>query len=128
MCYLVIVLSKGLILVADDDVAVLDTTCTFLEFFDYDVIRAQDGLDAITKYKKFKPGLVFLDVKMPKMDGYATFFELKKQFPEVNVVLMTAHADYSEWEKAKKENALELIEKPYSAEQLKKITEKFYGK
>ncbi|QUC65558.1 response regulator [Nitrosopumilus sp. K4] len=121
-------MSKGLILVADDDIAVLDTTCTFLEFFGYDVIQAHDGLDALTKYKKFKPGLVFLDVKMPKMDGYATFFELKKQFHDANVVLMTAHADYSEWEKAKKENVLELIEKPYSAEQLKKITEKFYGK
>lgn len=119
-------MNKGLILVADDDVAVLDTTTTLLEFFGYDVIQANNGLDAIVKFKKFRPGLVFLDVKMPKMDGYQTFFELEKQFPDAKVIFMTAHADYSKWRQAKSKHALELIEKPYSAELLKSLVDKFY--
>jgi len=119
-------MSKGTILVADDDNAVLDTTSTLLEFFGYDVIQAKNGLEAIAKYKEHKPGLVFLDVKMPKMDGYKTFFEIEKEFPKAKIIFMTAHADYSEWIKAKNKNALELIEKPYSAEKLKELIEKFY--
>ena len=119
---------KGTILVADDDEAVLDTTCTFLEFFGYSVIQAKNGVEAVSKYKESKPGLVFLDVKMPKMDGYKAFFELEKEFPNARIIFMTAHADYSKWNKAKDKHALELIEKPYSAEKLKKLTEKFYPK
>jgi DNA-binding NtrC family response regulator len=119
---------KGSILVVDDDEAVLDTTSTLLEFFGYSVIKAKNGNDGMSKYREERPGLVFLDVKMPKKDGYNTFFELKKEFPNARVIFMTAHADYSKWRKAKKENALDLIEKPYTAEKLKKLTEKFYPK
>jgi len=120
--------NKKTILVADDDEEVLDTTVTLLELFGYSVIKAKDGFDAIVKYRKYKPGLVFLDVKMPKMDGYKTFFELEKEFPKAQVIFMTAHADYSKWAEAKEKNALELIEKPYSAEELRELTEKFYPK
>ncbi|MGY5144062.1 MAG: response regulator [Candidatus Nitrosopumilus sp. bin_32a] len=121
-------MTKGSILVVDDDEAVLDTTSTLLEFFGYSVIKARNGIEGISKYREEKPGLIFLDVKMPKKDGYDTFFELKKEFPDVKVILMTAHADYSKWAKAKKSNALDLIEKPYSAEKLKKLAGKFYPK
>jgi DNA-binding NtrC family response regulator len=119
---------KGTILVADDDTGVLDTTSTLLEFFGYNVIQAKNGLEAISKYKEHRPGLVFLDVKMPKMDGYETFFEIEKEFPNAKIIFMTAHADYSKWQKAKSKNALELIEKPYSAEKLKELAEKFCTK
>lgn len=121
-------MSKGTVLVVDDDEAVLDTTSALLEFFGYSVIQAKNGLDGISKYREENPGLVFLDVKMPKIDGYDTFFELKKEFPNARVILMTAHADYSRWEDAKKIKALALIEKPYTAERLKNLTEKFYPK
>lgn len=119
---------KGTILVADDDYAVLDTTCTLLEFFGYDVIRCKNGLEAIVKYKEHKPELVFLDVKMPKIDGYKAFFEIEKEFPKAKIIFMTAHTDYSEWKRAKNKNALELIEKPYSAEELKELADKFCSK
>ena len=119
---------KGTILVADDDEAVLDTTCTLLEFFGYNVVQAKDGQDAILKYRENKPGLVFLDVKMPKMSGYQAFFKLEEEFPQAKVIFITAHADFSKWKKAKSKHALELIEKPYSAEKLRELAEKFYPK
>jgi len=119
-------MNKRTILVVDDDEAVLDTTSTLLEFFGYFVIRAKNGIEAISKYREHKPGLVFLDVKMPKMNGYETFFELEKEFPKAKVIFMTAHADFSKFEEAKKKKALELIEKPYSPVKLKELAEKFY--
>lgn len=119
---------KRIILLADDDEVVLDTTTTILEFFGYSVIQAKDGFDAISKYKKYVPGLVFLDIKMPKKDGYETFFELKKHFPKIKVIFMTAHADYSKLADVKNKHVLEVIEKPYSAEQLNNLIEKHYPK
>ena len=117
--------NNDVILVVDDDLAVLDTTATLLELFGYEVVTAHDGYDALLKFEQFHPQLVFLDVKMPKMDGYKTFFEMKKNFPKSKIILMTAHADYSKWDEAKKNNALEIIEKPYSAELLKKLVTKY---
>lgn len=120
--------TKAPILVADDDENVRDTTSTLLELFGYRVIQAKDGKDTIEKFKKFMPEIVFLDIKMPKLDGYETFFEIKKEFPNAKIIFMTAHADYSKWKEAKSNNALELIEKPYSAEQLRNLAEKYYPK
>lgn len=116
------------ILVVDDDENVRDTTSTLLKLFGYSVIEAKDGIEAIEKFREFKPKLVFLDIKMPKMDGYEAFFEIEKEFPNAKIIFMTAHADYSKWKEAKDKHALELIEKPYSAEKLKELTEKFFPK
>ena len=121
-------MDKRTILVADDDEEIQNITSTFLEFLGYTVIRAKNGNEAISKYREHKPGLVFLDVKMPKMDGYETFFELEKEFPDTKVIFMTAHVDFSKWNDAKKKHALDLIEKPYSFEKLKTLTEKYYPK
>ena len=116
------------ILVVDDDENVRDTTSTLLELFGYNVIQAKDGIDAINKFKKFKPEMVFLDIKMPKLDGYDAFFKIEKEFPNAKIVFMTAHADYSKWRDAKNKHALELIEKPYSAEKLREVLEKYCPK
>lgn len=115
---------SSLVLIVDDDEGLLDTTSTFVEFFGYDVITAKDGVDAVSLYKKHKPGLVLMDVKMPKMDGYSAFFSIEKEFPNAKVIFMTAHSDFSKWSQAKEKNALDLIEKPYSPEQLKALLQK----
>ena len=119
---------ETIVLVADADENVRDTTSTLLELFGCNVIQAKDGIDAINKFKKYKPEMVFLDIKMPKLDGYETFFEIEKQFPNAKIVFMTAHADYSKWREAKSKHALELIEKPYSAEKLRELLEKYCPK
>ncbi|MCV0393062.1 MAG: response regulator [Nitrosopumilus sp.] len=121
-------MNKKTIMVADDDSEVLDTVSTLLELFGYDVIQAKDGLDAIAKYKEYKPRLIFLDIKMPKLDGYETFFELEKRFSMSKIIFMTAHADYTKWKEVKAKKALELIEKPFSAEKLRELAKKFYPK
>ena len=121
-------MDKKTILVADDDEEILNITSTFLQFLGYTVIGAKNGIEAISKYREYKPGLVFLDVKMPKMDGYETFFELERGFPEAKVIFMTAHVDFSKWNDAKKKKALDLIEKPFTFERLKTLTDKFYPK
>lgn len=111
----------------DDDEDILDNTSSLLELFGYSSIIAKNGQEAISLYNEHHPDLVFMDVKMPKKDGYETFFDITERFPKAKIIFMTAHADDSQWQKAKKKKAIALIEKPYSAEQLKKLVKLHIG-
>jgi DNA-binding NtrC family response regulator len=55
--------------------------------------------------------LVFLDIKMHPMNGIETFAELKKIAPNCAIVMMSAHSDSEEWEKAVRLD-VEVVEKP----------------
>lgn len=109
------------ILLVDDDVDLLDSTASLIEVMGYNPIKASDGFSAVEKYEKFRPDLVLMDVKMPKMDGYETFFEIKERFNEAKVIFMTGFADFSKWQKAKSQCAIYMIEKPFSAEFLSEL-------
>lgn len=119
---------KNTILVVDDDEDVLDTTCTLLDFSGYVVEKAKNGFEAIAKCKEFSPDLVFVDAKMPDMDGYETITRLKNQNPSLKVVLMTANADLAKLHKLTKNWDVETIEKPYTTESLKQLIERHFAK
>jgi len=57
------------ILVVDDESAIRKALREILEFEDYVVTEAENGIDAIIKVKQKKFDVVILDIKMPKMDG-----------------------------------------------------------
>ena len=80
------------ILVVDDDVMLLDLLRIFLTEKGYEVVTAQDGIDAFEKLKTVTPDLIILDVMMPKMDGYSFVRELKKEpgFRSTPVIVLTA--------------------------------------
>lgn len=55
------------------------------------VIVANDGLEAIKLYRKFRPDLVFMDIQMPVMDGLAAFMEIRTDEHRVPVIALTAN-------------------------------------
>ena len=64
---------KKTILLVDDDVDLLENTAYMIKNIGYDVVTADNGQDAVFKYKDIHPNLVIMDVKMPKMDGFDAF-------------------------------------------------------
>lgn len=58
------------ILVADDDRDLVDLLTYWLRGYGYDILRAFDGEQAITRWREDKPDLVILDIEMPKVDGF----------------------------------------------------------
>ena len=60
---------KSRILVIDDEAAVRDSLKMILEYDGYDCLLAPSGQDGLARVQKDSPDLVFLDVKMPGMDG-----------------------------------------------------------
>lgn len=53
--------------------------------------EAEDGLEAIRVVQKFKPGLVLVDLSMPKMNGMDAIKDIKKRSPETKILVLTVH-------------------------------------
>jgi PAS domain S-box-containing protein len=77
-----------LILVVDDEQSIREVTKTLLESYDYKVIVASDGIEAIALYTQYKQDIkvVLIDMMMPSMDGSTTIRVLQKINPQVKII------------------------------------------
>jgi RNA polymerase sigma factor (sigma-70 family) len=67
--------------------------------------EAANGIQAIEKTKELLPDLVLMDISMPKMNGFDATKEIKNQFPNVKIVMMTVSYDITDWFEALKRGA-----------------------
>lgn len=111
------------ILVVDDEIAV---RYAFTRAFskDYQIITAENGNDAVKKVIEYNPDLVFMDIKMPGMNGIETLKKIKEINSTIPIILITAFADTDTAIEAMKEGAYEYITKPFDNNTLKIIIEK----
>jgi DNA-binding response OmpR family regulator len=110
--------TKKAILVVDDDPKNLELLAVKLSQEGYRVITAQSGKDALEAIKLEKPGLVLLDIMMPKMNGIETLKRIKALEPSIPVAMVTAVWDDDEARKAIEAGAYEYITKPVNMEYL----------
>jgi len=80
------------VLVVDDDPGLQETLEAVLEFEGYDVVLANDGLDALDKLAVQRPAVIVLDWAMPRMDGPAFAAALREQglHPRIPILILTA--------------------------------------
>ncbi len=81
------------ILVADDSGTIRKLFQMVLKKFECEYEFALDGEDALEKLKSFHPDILFLDANMPEKTGWEVLEEVKKTFPDIYVILMTADDD-----------------------------------
>ena len=108
-------MSGEVILFAEDEVRQLKLMQRFFEAKGYRVLAAQDGVEAVELYRRHKNeiALVVLDIKMPKLDGWNAFQEMKKHDPEIKVIVATGYPN-SEIRSAMERGELrDLFIKPY---------------
>ncbi len=108
------------ILVVDDEVEITDFLCNFLKRFKIIGQKASDSKTALEVFAKLKPDWVFLDIKMPDMDGFQLLEEFKKISASVKAIVITGKDDKESQEKAKKLGAKDYIVKPIDLEELHK--------
>ena len=111
-------MSLGRILVVDDDSEVRQLLRDFLSDRGYDVLLAENGLEALSTLDTQKPGLVLLDVAMPEMDGIETLKRMMVHDPPVPVIMVTANADISITSKLLAIGAVDYIPKPFDLDYL----------
>ena len=66
------------VLVIDDSNTIRRSAELFLRQAGYDVILAEDGFDALSKISDYKPQIIFVDIMMPRLDGYQTCALIKQ--------------------------------------------------
>lgn len=105
------------VLLADDEERILGLVQATLGFDDrYEILVASDGEEALEACRRELPDLVFLDLLMPKMDGYAVCRELKQDeaTSKIKVVMLTAMAQEADRRTALKIGADDYMTKPFS--------------
>lgn len=102
------------VLVIDDDKPTLRMFELFLKVYGHDVLLAENGLEGIKLFETQKPAIVFTDIKMPGMDGFAVLDKIKGQAPETEVIIMTGHGDMDLAVDALNHEATDFINKPIS--------------
>ena len=111
------------ILVVDDEPDLTKLCSLALEYHGFKVDTFIDPQEALSNYKPDYYDLVILDIKMPKMDGFQLYDEIKKKDPQAKICFLTASELYYEEFRKKEYHALDknlFIRKPIDNEELVK--------
>jgi two-component system response regulator HydG len=114
---------KTNVLVVDDLKSIRLTLGGILEDEGYNVVLAENGYQAIEAAKQTPFDLVFMDIKMPGINGVQTFREIKKINPEAVVIMMTAYSVEDLIRDALEEGAYAVVYKPFDIEKIVSIIE-----
>ena len=91
----------------------------------YKLIRARDGREAVDMYKENHPDLIFMDIKMPYMDGLEATRLIRGYSKDIPIIALTAFAFESDREKAIEAGCNDYLTKPVSQEAIEKILDKY---
>lgn len=106
------------ILVAEDDATIREGIQTFLTENNYIVDAVEDGAAALDVVRRRLPDLVILDLGLPKITGESVCQEIKKQFPDLPVIILTAKNQTADVVSGFKLGADDYIGKPFELEEL----------
>ncbi|MDY6972636.1 MAG: response regulator [Thermodesulfobacteriota bacterium] len=110
---------KSVLLVDDEQEMLLSLKEGLEKYADvFSVLLAKDGEDALEKLKQNPVSLVVTDLKMPRMDGFTLLTHVMVDYPDIPVIIITAHSIPIMVKMAKKVGALGYIEKPFMVEDL----------
>lgn len=121
---------SALILVVDDDLPTCETLIAVLAEKGYRIAWTNSGEGAIEKARERRFDVVFVDVRMPVMNGLEIYRALKRVSPSVKVIMMTGYREEVQdlVEEALQNNAYACIYKPFSVEKLFKIVQEIISK
>jgi CheY-like chemotaxis protein len=111
-------MSKGKILVVDDEILVLELLADFLESRGYQVATAANGREAVAAVAQAVPDLVLMDVSMPEMDGEEALRQIVASRPGLPVMMVTANADATVTSRLLGLGAVDYVPKPFDLDYL----------
>jgi two-component system, NtrC family, nitrogen regulation response regulator NtrX len=106
------------ILVIDDEQGIRAALGQLLEYEGYEVHSVPNAADGIAEYQKWRPHLVFLDVKMAGMDGMEALKKIRELDPNATVVMISGHATIRTAVEATQLGAYEILEKPLDTDRI----------
>jgi DNA-binding response OmpR family regulator len=117
-------MEKKKILVVDDEKNIRLTLTQALEPLGLPVQTAGDGGEALERLQEYPFSLVLLDLKLPGIDGMEVLRRIRESWPQVPVVMMTAHGTIEYAVEAMKLGAVDFLRKPFSPAEIREIVRK----
>jgi len=112
-------MQKPLVMIVDDEAPFVETMTKRLEKRDLRILSALSGEEALEKLgKNQNTDVVILDVKMPGMDGVETRKRIKRDFPLIEVIMLTGHGTIESAIEGMKLGAFDYLLKPCEIEDL----------
>lgn len=106
------------ILIVDDESGIRATLAQLLEYEGYEARAVGSGLEGLAEYDRWRPHLVFLDVKMAGIDGLETLKRLRVLDPAAVVVMISGHASIADAVEATHLGAYDILEKPLDTDRI----------
>ena len=115
---------KTNIMIVDDEEIIRESFLHWFEKLGHRVEAAASGAEALEKLERSPFEVLFVDIKMPGMDGIELLGKVKEEYPETIVVIITAYGSIETAVKAMKMGATDYLLKPFKPEQLSLVLEK----
>ena len=116
------------ILVVDDEKDIRDGSQRILSRIGFQVLTASRGDEALDILEREKPSIVFLDLKMPGMDGMEVLERIREIDETILVIIITGFATVETATKAMKQGAYDFIPKPFEPDQLRIVVNRAWEK
>ena len=112
------------ILLADDEPNLRRVLSAQLERDGYEVHPVENGEQALLAFEEHHIDVLITDLRMPKLDGMALLKEVARQYPDVPVIMITAHGTVDTAVEALKLGAFDYVTKPFDRDELKHVIDK----
>ena len=118
-----------MILIADDQPALISVTKNYLESLGFEVVTATDGSEAVRQACELQPDLILMDVRMPVVDGLSAIRQIRaSEDPKTRataIVSLSGHASAADKEKCLAAGANAYLNKPFGIRDLDRIISEF---
>lgn len=109
------------ILVVDDEKNIRLTLSHMLEMEGYAVETAVNGEDALQRLQEESFDLMLLDLKMPGIAGTEVLAQVNERYPQIKVIMVTAHGTVDNAVEAMKVGAVDFIQKPFAPQEIREL-------
>jgi DNA-binding response OmpR family regulator len=119
----------GRVLVVDDDEVIRQLIAVNLTLEGFDVVTAVDGKDCLEKVVEANPDVITLDVMMPRLDGWVTATQLRRnpQTAGIKVVLITARAQEDDRSRGRQIGVDAYLTKPFDPAEMIRVVRELAG-
>jgi DNA-binding NtrC family response regulator len=114
-------MSRGKILVVDDDHLIIRSLSELLRLEKYEVKTATSGIEALQALKEEPVDLIISDINMPEIDGFKLLQEVKSRYPDIFTILVTDFGPIDSAVEAMKRGAYDYVTKPIVDDEIKVI-------
>lgn len=115
------------VLIVDDDPDICHFFQKILTEMGYEVSTANGARESLTRIKRDPPGVLFLDIKMPKMDGLECLRRVRKIKRKLPIVMITGYGDLKSAQEAMRLGADEYVSKPFDLEEIRRLISDLLG-